>query len=115
MPSSDADSRRGLRDHPLGRVAILLVVLVLAAVVARSCSGGEADISKERAVEIAREVLIFDAESVQVRFLRQGVNSTAYWLVSFYDGDPRNPTRYQLVRVNAETGEITDDGLRDDV
>ncbi len=115
MPSSDADSRRGLRDHPLGRVLILVAVLLAAAVVARSCSGGDANLTKEEAVEIARTVLIFDAESVQVRFLRQGVSSRAYWLVSFYDGEARDPIRYQLVRVDAETGEITDDGLRDDV
>jgi len=114
MSSSDAGARRGLRDHPLGRVLILVTLLVVAALVARSCTGSENNLTKDEAVEIAREVLIFDAESEQVRFVRQGVPTQGFWYVSFYNGSARAPTLVQLVKIDAASGDIIDDGLKDE-
>jgi hypothetical protein len=96
-------------------VLLLVTVLVVAGVSARSCANSNPELTKDQAVEIARGVLIFDAEHFQVRFVRQGLPTQGYWYVSFYDGSERAPTRVQLVQVDAETGEIVDDGLRDDV
>jgi len=112
MSSSDAGNRRGLRDRPLGRVLILVALLVVAAVVSRSCAGSDPTLSKDDAIAAARKVLVFEADSVQVRFVRQGLPPRPYWYVSFYDGKPIAPTRQQLVKVDAETGAIVDDGLR---
>jgi hypothetical protein len=114
MSSPNAGARRGLRDHPLGRVLILVTLLVVAGVVARSCTGSDTNVSKDEAIEIAREVLIFDAESVQVRFVRQGIPTQGFWYVSFYNGSARAPTIVQLVKIDADSGDVLDDGLKDE-
>ncbi len=114
MSSSNAGARRGLRDHPLGRVLILVTLLVVAGVVARSCTGSENNVTKDEAIEIAREVLIFDAENVQVRFVRQGIPTQGFWYVSFYNGSAQAPTLVQLVKIDGVSGDIIDDGLKDD-
>lgn len=114
MPSSTAGARRGLRDHPLGRVVILVALLLVAAIVARSCTGSNTNVSKDEAIEIAREVLVFEPDGVQVRFVRQGVPTQGFWYVSFYNGTARAPTIVQLVKIDADTGEIVDDGLKDE-
>jgi hypothetical protein len=109
MPPSDAPSTRGLRDRPIGRLALLAVVLVLAALAARSC-GSDGTVSNERAAEVARSVQQFEPDEVQVRLFRRGVDADPLWAVSLYKGTARAPTRVQLVIVDARTGEIVEDG-----
>jgi hypothetical protein len=88
-----------------------VVVLALAGVAARSCGGaGQSSLSKEDAVDAARTVLVFDDDGVQVRYLNQGIPPRGTWIVSFYTGSAREPTVAQTVLVDAETGEIVDDG-----
>jgi len=102
--------KRGtLRDRPLGRILILAVVLGAAVLAARSCADNNPDISQERAVAIALSVATFVPDDHQVRFLRRGIPSQGVWVVSLYQGDPRQPTRVQLVVIDSETGEIVDD------
>ena len=101
-----------LRDRPLGRVLMLVLVLGAAALAARSCADTTPDVSKEAAIESAREIAAFEPESVQVRFVRRGVPSRGYWAVSLYQGPARQPTRVQLVVVDANTGDVVDDGLQ---
>lgn len=103
--------RRDLRDSTIGRIAILLVVLAVAGIAARSCAGAEERITKDEAIEIAESVALFEPDGVEVRFLRQGVQSRPTWLVSFYRGPVRNPTIAQTILVDADTGQITDDGV----
>jgi hypothetical protein len=90
-------------------VALLLLVLVVAALVARGC-GSSAKISEEEAIKIARPVLVKKFEHVQIRYLQQGIPARGLWAVSFYDGVAVNPKLVQVVLVDAKTGAITDDG-----
>jgi hypothetical protein len=101
--------RRSLRDRPLGRIAMLVAVLVVAAAAARSCADTTPDVSQDEAVEIAMGVATFEPEDHQIRFLRQGVPSRGLWVVSLYQGDPRQPTKVQVVTIDSETGEIVDE------
>jgi hypothetical protein len=115
MPA-DADTpepqrSRDLRDRPVGRIAILVAVLAVALVASRSCAGGEEKVTKEDAVATARAAAVFEPDDLQVRFLRKGLPSRPYWIVSMYQGTFREPTRVQVVTVDAITGEIADDGL----
>lgn len=115
MSSPDIAStakRKDLRDRPLGRIAILFAVLAFAVLASRSCAGGDQEVAKDDAVETARSVVLFEPDDVQVRFLRRGLPSRPYWIVSMYKGTYRNPTVVQVVIVDAATGEITDDGIR---
>jgi uncharacterized membrane protein YkoI len=106
MPSTDAGTRPGLRDRPLGKALALLVVLALAFVAARSCASSEGEISQDEAIEIAREEVSWDYEDVQIRNVAEGVPQRRFWAVSFYSGRPTDPTRVTVVRVDAETGRI---------
>ena len=109
--ASEAPPPRSLRDRPLGRILMLGLVLLVALFAGRSCANGAPDISKEEAIEIARGVGTFEPDAIQVRFLRQGApRSFGIWAVSMYQGEAINPTRVQLVSVDAETGAVLDDG-----
>ncbi len=110
--AAGTDKRKDLRDRPLGRIAILVVVLGIALLASRSCAGGDERVTREQALESARAVAIFEPDDVQVRFLRRGLPSRPYWIVSMYKGTYRNPTVVQVVVVDAATGDVTDDGLR---
>ena len=114
-PSSGSDElkprSRDLRDSTLGRIAIIAVVLAVAGVSARSCGGGGEDaLTQEEAIATAEEVAIVETENVLIRYLNQGIPPRGTWIVSFYTGAPKNPTTSQTIMVDAETGEIVDDG-----
>jgi hypothetical protein len=114
-PSSSIDEqpprRRDLRDSTFGRVAILVVVLAIAGISARSCAGGGDDaLTQEEAIEVARGVAIVEDEKVLVRYLNQGIPPRGTWIVSFYTGPPRHPITSQTIMVDARSGEIVDDG-----
>jgi hypothetical protein len=104
-PPTDAGTRRGLRDRPLGRVAILVALLLVALLVARTCGSTQPNVSSEEAEEIAREQIDFDAPNIQIRNVPRGVNRRA-WIVDLYTGTPSNPGRCRQVEVNADSGEV---------
>ena len=103
---SVAGTRRGLRDTPLGRVALLAAVLLAAFLVAQSCGSSAPGVSQERAIEIARGAIDFDAASVQVRNLPTGVQGKRSWAVSLYNGTVERPTRCRLVQLDADTDRV---------
>lgn len=112
-PSTDGDSSpspraaRDLRDSWIFRVAAIVVVLLVAAVVARGCGSAGRNVTSDEAVEIARESTTFEPDKVQVRFVQQGVPPRPLWAVSLYDVDARGrPTEVHLVIVDAESGTI---------
>ena len=116
MPLSSTDEpqprSRDLRDSTFGRIAIIVVVLAIAGVSARSCGGGGSDaLTQEEAVAAAEEVSIVKGGKVLVRYLNQGIPPRGTWIVSFYTGPPRHPITAQTILVDAETGKIVDDGL----
>jgi hypothetical protein len=87
-------------------VAAFIAVLVLALLVARTCGRVGDEISQEKAVAIAREQIDFDAEHHQIRLFKKGLQSHPYWGVSLYNGDRSNPTRCQVVQIDAENGDV---------
>lgn len=81
--STDAGTRRALRDRPLGKAALLLGVLLLAVAASRSCASSEGQISKEEAIEIAKREVAYEPERTQVRLIRRGLpQSRPFWAVS---------------------------------
>ena len=108
-PSTDAGSKRGrsLWDRPLFRVAALLLVLLAAFLVSRSCGSRDTVISQEEAVEIARDEIDYEPDRVGIRFLPQGFQSRPSWAVSLSTVDTEGElTRVTVVVVDGETGEI---------
>jgi hypothetical protein len=104
---SVGETGRALRDRPLGKALILAAVLVAALLVSRSCGKTETEVSQEQAVAIARDAIAFDANYVQVRFQKRGLNSRPYWLVGLADrAADGSYEEYVSVLVDAQTGEI---------
>jgi hypothetical protein len=108
-PTTDAGSERerSLRDRPLFRIAALLLVLLVAFLASKSCASRDTEVSREEAVEIARDEIDYEPDEVGVRFLPQGFQSRPSWAVSLstVDGEGE-PTRVTVVVVDGETGEI---------
>jgi len=110
MSSSSAGTpaRRGLRDRPLGRVAILVAVLVAALLVSRGC-GSSGDVDKDRAVAIALQQVDFTPECKQVRYVRRGIQARGFWAVSLWTLDDEGEfDRVSVVLVDAQTGAVGD-------
>jgi peptidase YpeB-like protein len=106
-PSSDAGARRGLRDRPLGRIAILLAVLLIAFVASRSCASVGNRISQDEAVAIAKKQVDYVPEKVQVRLLKRGIQSRPFWAVSLSTVAPNGSLeRVTVVVIDARSGRV---------
>jgi hypothetical protein len=93
----------------LGRGLVLLVLFGLIVFSYETCQKGGVKVSQSEAVETARPYAGFTPTRTQVRFIRQGINSRAYWAVSFSVPDPKKGDEYlrlTTVRVDATTGKI---------
>lgn len=100
-----AGTRRGLRDSLAGKVVLLVAVLLLAYLVARTCGSSEPGVSQEEAIEIAREEIDFDASQVQIRNVPRGFESRS-WMVSLYTGTPTRPQECSVVEIDADSGRV---------
>jgi hypothetical protein len=83
-------------------------VLVAAFVFAQTCQKDQVRVSKEQAIETARDQVSFTPERTQIRLLRQGINSKPMWIVSLTVAGKTDDTfdRIALVRVDANSGEV---------
>ena len=107
MPSAAAGTRRGLRDSPLGKLALLAGVLLVALVVSRGCGGSADEISQEQAIAIAEREIAYRPDRVQVRLVRRGFQSRPFWAVSLATLDERGRLdRVTVVLVDAKTSEV---------
>ena len=98
---------RDLRDSWWFRGVVLVVALLVAGVVARSCGTAGRNVTQEEAIAIAKRHVRVEREEVQVRFLQQGIPPRPVWAVSLYDLSPEGrPIHARIVVVNATTGEI---------
>jgi hypothetical protein len=84
---------------------MLVAVLLFALLVARTCGSSQPEVSSERAVEIARGEIDFDAPRVQIRNLPSGFEGRM-WVVDLYTGTPSNPGRCRQVEIDADSGDV---------
>ena len=85
-------------------------MLVAAFVFAQTCQKDQVRVSKEQAIQTARDQVTFEPERTQIRMLRQGINSKPFWIVSLSIPGETEGTFRQLavVRVDANTGKVED-------
>ncbi len=78
--------------------------------VAQTCQKDQVRVSKEQAIQTARERVSFNPERTQVRLLRQGLNSKPFWIVSLsIPGEKENTfRRLATVRIDANTGKVAE-------
>jgi hypothetical protein len=91
-------------------VLVIVGVLVLAFVVAKSCQQSQIRFTKEQAIAVAERRVDFEPRRTQVRLLRQGINSRPYWIVSLSipDEDGDGFRRLTVVRLDANTGKVAE-------
>jgi hypothetical protein len=91
-------------------VLVIALVLVAAFAFAQTCQKDQVRVSKDQAIETAREQVSFDPELTQIRMLRQGLGSKPFWIVSLSIPGEAEGTfkRIAVVRVDANTGKVED-------
>jgi hypothetical protein len=91
-------------------VLVIGLVLVAAFVFAQTCQKDQIRVSKEQAIQTARDQVTFEPERTQIRLLRQGINSKPFWIVSLSIPGEREDTFEHLavVRVDANNGKVED-------
>jgi Zn-dependent metalloprotease len=87
-------------------VAILLLALLVALLVAKSCGDNSPEVSSQEAIEIAKKQVDFAPTSVQVKNYPATLNQQRVWGVSLYTGTNTAPTRCQFVEIDADSGAV---------
>jgi hypothetical protein len=106
---TDAGRRRDLRDSALGKAVLLLGVLAVAFLATRGCASRETEVSKEQAVEIAREEIDYEPERVMTKFVARGIQSRPSWAVSLATlRDDGSFERVTVVVVDGRTGDVVE-------
>ena len=98
--------RRSFLDRPVGKIALIVAVLVLAFGVSRSCGAVGDEVSQEEAIAIAKDAIGFEPQEVQIRLFKKGIKSHPYWGVSLYVGPRARPTQCRVVEVDAQNGTV---------
>jgi Peptidase propeptide and YPEB domain len=71
--------------------------------------GNEKKISKDEALAIARPRIDFSPNGHQIRYLRRGIPSHGFWVVTYYiRNEAGKYKRVTVVFVDASTGEVTE-------
>jgi hypothetical protein len=112
-PSTWVQGRRARVRPTRGRILVLIALVALAAIVAKSCQQSQIRVTKDEAIAIAKRQIDFEPASTQIRLLRQGLNRKPFWFVSMSNpvGSPINPkgyTRLAVVEIDANTGKVED-------
>jgi hypothetical protein len=91
-------------------VAVIAAVLVLAFVVSQTCQKSSIRFDKSQAIAKAKAQVDFTPKRTQIRFLRQGLNSKPFWIVSLSRPGKRAGTYSELavIRIDANTGKVKD-------
>ena len=107
-----AAARRQQPPQPVWlRVGLVVLLFALTLFAARSCQQSQIRITKDQAIATAEQRIPFEPTRVQVRMLRQGINSRPVWVVSLSvprEGATNVFDELAVVRVSANTGKVED-------
>jgi hypothetical protein len=95
------------RGFPRLRVLAFVGLLVLTVLAANSCQRSQVRFSQDQAVALARQQIDFQPTRMQVRLVRQGVQSRPIWAVSL--SVPTGPDQFDrlaVVRIDANKGKV---------
>lgn len=99
---------RTLRRRPAPGVIVLVIALVGAFFVSRSCQRDYVRISKEQAVVIGERQLDFDPQGHTIRMVLRGVPPKRHWAVSYFIGNPGGNgfRKLTVLLIDANTGKV---------
>jgi hypothetical protein len=103
-----AGTARGLRDRPLGKIAILVAILVAALLVAKSCGKTDPELTKEEAIEVAKGAIDYEPECVFVRLIKRGFQSRETWAVSLSKPSGPDTSLVNVIQVDGDTGQVVE-------
>jgi hypothetical protein len=107
-----AAARRRRPPQPVWlRVGLVVLLFAVTLFAARSCQQSQIRITKDQAIATAEQRIPFEPTRVQVRMLRQGLNSRPVWVVSLsvpHEGAKDVFDELAIVRVSANTGKVED-------
>jgi hypothetical protein len=89
---------------------VIVAVLVLAFVASQTCQKSSVRFDKNQAIAKAKAEVDFEPKRTQVRFLRQGLDSKPFWVVSLSIPlrDRDGFRRLAVVRIDANTGKVAE-------
>jgi hypothetical protein len=105
-----AGTKPALSDRPAARAAALVLVLLAAFLVARTCGSSRPNVTQEEAIAIAKEEVDFEPRQVQVRNVPRGLDGERSWAVSLYTGTLEEPGQCRVVEVDADDGAVKGTG-----
>ena len=91
-------------------MVVIAAVLVLAFVASQTCQKSSVRLDKNQAIAKAKAEVDFSPQRTQVRFLRQGLDSKPFWIVSLSRPGKLEGTFSELavVRIDANSGKVAD-------
>ena len=69
---------------PPRALVVFVAFAVIALLASRTCGSAGKPVTQQQAVEIARKQIDYQADGVNVRFLRRGVSEHPFWAVSLW-------------------------------
>jgi hypothetical protein len=103
--------RRALTGRLDVRLIALLLILPLTFLASHSCGQGNPAVTQSEAITIAQHQIDYRPDGTNVRFVRRGIPSRAYWAVSLWrrgpDGGRRDVTVVVLDAVSGDVTQIT--------
>ena len=103
-----AEIRGAARPRIDLRLVAILLLLPLTFLASRSCGQDRHNISQAEAVAIAKRQVTYRPDGDNVRFVRRGIPSVAYWAVSLWQRDPDGGRRnVTIVVIDAQSGRVT--------
>jgi len=92
---------------PPRALIVFVAFAVIALLASRTCGSAGKPVTQQQAVEIARKQIDYQADGVNVRFLRRGVSEHPFWAVSLWTrGGGGGYDRITVVVVDAEDGSV---------
>jgi hypothetical protein len=84
-------------------------LIVLGLVLVHVMGGTHPKVGKDEAVAIARPHVDFEPQQHQIRYIRRGIPTHGFWVVSFYIRRPAGGyRRVTVVIVDASNGNVTE-------
>lgn len=99
---------RALRRRPAPGVIVLVLALVGAFLISRSCQRSYVRITENQAVALGERQLDFDPQGHTIRLVLRGVPPRRYWAVSYFIRTPdgNGYRKLTILLIDANTGKI---------